>query len=654
MKRCVAYVSVVAIVAVTLVACSVGPTTPTDGNGEPDSAPRFSETVSDLTNGAGQQFCTTLPIAVGGNGALTYGLTPNVVGLQFDAGTRELHGTPESAGEYAMTYTVEDSDDNTAPSDADEQTFQLTIEAEHQQSADAPLSSTYSGCGDEVFLLNPDGEAIDRNTLYVLSLGTTPASVYVIATNASDSFVRTPGVKMADSRDSSTGSLQSAPAGDGLQRRTASATVDSGHHLDEDDLDHPRTTAGALLPSAAGPSAIEVGDTFAFLDEDEDDNIVQTRATARNATTAGGLTLIVWVGDANWGNCADCVGQGIVDTVANAFLREGTSNDIYDWVTAILGPPWGPHNRSDVISSEHADQFHILLTDLDGGTTGTFSPRNKYLRAVEPASNERIMLYLDAPKLKDADAVSGERRRISTIAHELQHAIHNYQKRVLWDVRSESWLNEMASYVVQDLLSNKIMASRPREVAYDDPTAGGPGNTSGRLPVFNINNDLEVTAWDRSDSRNNRAVSYALGAYLARNHGGAALFRDIVQNGKVGVEAVEAGLQAQGYTISFGDMLTNWGVATILSDSEDAPLPFRYNPGTWSVSEAGGVAFQLGSINLFNYSPGPSFDSIDEFDAKGPQAPYSNRYAALGRRTGTVRLHITAEADNHITVVVKK
>jgi hypothetical protein len=101
-------------------------------------------------------------------------------------------------------------------------------------------------------------------------------------------------------------------------------------------------------------------------------------------------------------------------------------------------------------------------------------------------------------------------------------------------------------------------------------------------------------------------------------------------------------------------MLTNWGVATILSDNEDASLPFRYNPGTWSVSEAGAVTFQLGSINLFNYSPGPSFDSIEEFDAKGPQAPYSNRYAALGRRNGTVRLHITAEIDNHITVVVKK
>ena len=654
MKRCVTFVSAVAAVALALIACSVGPTTPTEGSGEPDSAPRFSETASDLTYRAGQQFCTTLPNAGGGNGTLTYGLTPNVAGLQFDAGTREFHGTPESAGVYIMTYTVHDSDDNTAPTDADEQTFRLTIKAEQQQSTGAPLSSTYSGCGAEVFFLNPDGEAIDRDTLYVLSLGTTHVSVYVIATNATDSYVRTPGVKMADGLDSSALSLPTAPAGDRLPSLTAAATVDSGHHPNEDDLDHPRAITEALLPSRAGPSAIAVGDTSLFLDEDEQDNIVQTPATARKVTTAAGLTLIVWVGDASWGHCAECVSQGIVDTVASAFLRDGPSNDIYDWVTAILGPPWGPHDRSDVIPPEYAAQFHILLTDLDGGTTGIFSPRNKYLRAVEPASNERIMMYLDAPRLNDEDAVNGERRRISTMAHELQHAIHNYQKRVLRDVRSETWLNEMASYVVQDLLSNKIMANRPREVAYNDPTAGSPGNRNGRLPVFNSHNDLDVTEWDRSDTQKHRAVSYALGAYLARNYGGGALFRDIVQNGRIGVEAVEAGLQAQGYTISFGEMLTNWGVATVLSDKEDASLPFRYNPGTWSVSEAGGVAFQLGSINLFNYSPGPSFDSIEEFDAKGPQVPYSNRYAALGRRTGTVRLHVTAEADNRIAVVVKK
>ena len=43
------------------------------------------------------------------------------------------------------------------------------------------LSSTYRGSGDQVFVLNPNGEALDQ-TLYTLNLGSSSPEVYVIAT----------------------------------------------------------------------------------------------------------------------------------------------------------------------------------------------------------------------------------------------------------------------------------------------------------------------------------------------------------------------------------------------------------------------------------------------------------------------------------------
>ena len=64
---------------------------------------------------------------------------------------------------------------------------------------------------------------------------------------------------------------------------------------------------------------------------------------------------------------------------------------------------------------------------------------------------------------------------IGTLAHEFQHMIHFYQKPVVRDADSESWLNEMASEVAEDLIADKMMVSGPRGVAYDDPTAGEPG-----------------------------------------------------------------------------------------------------------------------------------------------------------------------------------
>ena len=56
----------------------------------------------------------TLPEASGGDGTLTYSLTSSTPGLRFDAATRQLTGTPTTAGAYIMTYNAEDEDGDSA------------------------------------------------------------------------------------------------------------------------------------------------------------------------------------------------------------------------------------------------------------------------------------------------------------------------------------------------------------------------------------------------------------------------------------------------------------------------------------------------------------------------------------------------------------
>ena len=65
----------------------------------------------------------TLPEAGGGDGTLTYSLSPDVPGLSFNATARQLTGTPSTAGAYAMTYTVTDED-----GDTDTLSFTITVE----------------------------------------------------------------------------------------------------------------------------------------------------------------------------------------------------------------------------------------------------------------------------------------------------------------------------------------------------------------------------------------------------------------------------------------------------------------------------------------------------------------------------------------------
>ena len=89
---------------------------------EADLAPSFSATISALSfrqgEDAGQ---TVLPEAEGGDGELTYTLSPDPpAGLSYAADTRTISGTPTAAGEYTMTYTAADED-------GDEAAFTFTI-----------------------------------------------------------------------------------------------------------------------------------------------------------------------------------------------------------------------------------------------------------------------------------------------------------------------------------------------------------------------------------------------------------------------------------------------------------------------------------------------------------------------------------------------
>ena len=78
-----------------------------------DARPEFAagSSLDDRTFTFGEPIdALTLPEASGGDGALTYSLSPAVPGLSFDAAERRLTGTPTEIGNYAMTYTAADAD----------------------------------------------------------------------------------------------------------------------------------------------------------------------------------------------------------------------------------------------------------------------------------------------------------------------------------------------------------------------------------------------------------------------------------------------------------------------------------------------------------------------------------------------------------------
>ena len=592
----------------------------------------------------------TLPAAAGGSGALTYSLSPPVPGLTFDAGARTLTGAPTQIGEYAMTYAARDGAGDTV-----RLTFTIYVEN----------ALRYLG-GDRVFFLNPAGEPLDE-VEYTLRLGDALADVYLIATYGGEA-----PEPRATIVDTTVGAAAVRPRASSLraQPRPASEPARELTWVSEHNNNPPLLVRGSASRSRSvqgTPQQHTVGSRETFTEVLSAGGNFQTiRIISRAEVTDGVTTARVWVGDREWACAArQCINQEQVDEIANRFLRPGPANDVYDLVTAIYGAPWGPHEHANLIPPSAADTINIALYDIEGDglpapgesrVVGYFLSLHNYLKASNPAlyrnSNEWLMIVLDSPWLTLRMDQS-----VSALAHEFQHMIHFYQKPVLRGARSETWLNEMSSEVAEDLIASHIRVNGPRGVDYDEPTAGQPGNRFGRLPVYNLHNDLQVTAWRGTLA--NYSINYALGAYLARNYGGAELFGRIVQSERSGVDAIEGALRGLGHQVSFPQVLANWAAAGLLSDNTEAPVPYRYNTGTWSTSRAGGAEYRLGSINLYHYprpdgrGAGPYLHDLSAFNARS-QPPHSNKYAALGRLTGDHSLKVTGPAGLRFTVVFKE
>ena len=554
------------------------------------------------------------------------------------------------------------------------------------------ISAAYRGSGDQVFVLNPEGEELD-DTLVTLDLGATPAEVYVIASNTAH-YPMEPQVERLDLMEATikAGRFAYKEEYEAQPRPPAAAFAPAPDEpppvpswITEFNNNPPLTGGGSIGKGASrllqqSGQGVAEGDMFTFLHYAGGDAI-PIPATARRVITDGTVTLGVWVADENWEGICDttlglnppvCLTQEMVDAVADSFLRPGTNNDIYDWVSTAFGDPWGPHPLEGfLIPAEAAGEIHILLLEIPFAL-GFFFGKDTVIRNPDHplfrTSNERLMFYIDAEWLATAEGSTWEitdrlpSQAITTLAHEFQHLIHFYQKPILRDTSSETWLNEMSSEVAEDLVNDKIGVIGPRGLAHDDPTAGEPGITRGRMPLFNLYNDLQVTRWDGDIA--NYSINYAMGAYLARTYGGAALFSAIVQSDQAGVDAVDAALQSLGHDASFGQALADWGTAVVLSDNTDAPVPYRYNTGDWRYSRNGGVEYRLGSINLFNYVlelrnvtrlrwEGLYLHSLESL-SETTLEPHSNKYVFLGRNSGTIRLNVSAVTDNRITVVVKE
>ena len=421
------------------------------------------------------------------------------------------------------------------------------------------------------------------------------------------------------------------------------------------------------------------------IERDKPKNPKTIPATLRKKVTASGVTLLVYVADDYWIDTpgTGIVNQSMVNAIADRFLKAGENNDIYDWVTGIYGEHWGGKGRFDnVLSADAAKYITILIDDIYGDgvptarrdsarTLGYFHSVNSNLSAnLAATSNRRLMFVMDAALLaaRDPKAAPGTpwdpnysrpQEIFSTLAHEFLHMVSYYQKRITHTLTAQTqvWLEEMIALVTEDLISDKMGLPGPRGVPLKggspDYSPGFPPVHSSRLRAYNSSGSQPglslTTNWGKPSHNYSYGISYAFGAYLARNYGGAALFREIVRNGHSDEQAVLAAIKAvTGKSKTFGDLLFEWAAASIKSDNPNSAIPtynFGGSSGKTNNAEMGGIADTLGSINLYNYPIGTITRNGRRFTVYGP-VPFRGNEGAAGFNPD--RLRPTPPAANVI------
>ena len=493
--------------------------------------------------------------------------------------------------------------------------------------------ATSEGAGPPSVLISKESGAF----VYDLNVGTGSHDVYFVFTNSdlkTDSS-SSPSVAGLSVDGQALPSLSAQPAGGPSPDSTslASRLARDNRDIRSSKAFSSSASREASLGTSPEPRATDVAGSAGslyVLGANDSDSLAAS--TCRYAgpwidTVQGQRKLNIWVADDCWGTSEGAtatkrhaVTQAMVDALALRFLASGGGNDIYDWDTAVLGPEWGTEagQYSDLIPYDK--EITILLADISednsdsGGIVGYFWSGNNFRKANVAASNGRIMFVVDAVMYANpsdngqvGQGGSGwtassywSEEVFSTLAHEFEHMIQFYAKGIVArgdGQTSETWIDEMCAQLMEDLVAEKMGIKGPRGVVSGG--AGSAGNREGRIPDFNRYLSLglsQVEGYTLEDY----SFSYAFGAWLLRNYGGAHFLNRVVNSFAIDAGCItDSARVASARDQTMADLLSRWAVAVLGSESYDMPPGYRYNVGGWLTSTMNGIDYKVGLDRFF-------------------------------------------------------
>ncbi|MDR1614079.1 MAG: hypothetical protein LBS26_00720 [Campylobacteraceae bacterium] len=286
-------------------------------------------------------------------------------------------------------------------------------------------------------------------------------------------------------------------------------------------------------------------------------------ATLKKQITVSGRTVNIWVENSEYGS------GKMSDTIINSI--SGYLNTVISSVVSVAGEPWGQHSYTNLISA--VQPLDIVLVNLKKdnqpfGTLGYFYALNNFLNSgTITSSNEALAVFVDTETIYLHS--NGTLYAVSTIAHELTHAVHFYQRSVRIDDPFDTFLNEMSAIMMEDIVAKKI------DSTFND--------VKFRYIDWHEESDYRYDFADWSLSGDtNYDVAGSFGAFLMRQHGinfYKALFATRSSSGSTDHEKslniLDKAIKSYNGE-GLGRALQRWGASIAMFPSSSSPSGFGY------------------------------------------------------------------------------
>ncbi|MDR1007938.1 MAG: hypothetical protein LBL65_05165 [Campylobacteraceae bacterium] len=269
--------------------------------------------------------------------------------------------------------------------------------------------------------------------------------------------------------------------------------------------------------------------------------------TLRKQLTVNGRTVNLWVEDSEYGS-------GKIDAAKINDISSYIST-IYTDVVKVAGEPWGTHRASNLIASGN-QPLDIVFVDLGARSpfietmAGYFWSLNNYKKSTYSDSNEAVAIFINT--------CMDNGYTLSTIAHELTHAINFYQRFVLIGSGNgyKSFLEEMTAVMMQDVISSRISYNRvsSRYVSWINAPLYHCDLSSGECDVY--------------------AMGGSFGAFLMRQYG-IDFYKTLLRTSGSSTDAIDKAIKIYD-SGGLAKALRHWGASIAMFSSSQRPKGFGY------------------------------------------------------------------------------